>query len=189
MVIDGFAFFEPMLAPAMTLLRHNYRREEIFAAFEKFKDGLPPRILLYMEFAPEKLIPELRRALREGKMESPFRRLGNDASGPLFTPWGRAVAAALLSIVDRPWSRQELKDALTDLWDQYRDPNAIARIAIALAESKDPKTREFAKPWLDLVDKERLQYEQEDMQSHATDFHEHAMKIRSLIEPQEGAQK
>ena len=55
----------------------------------------------------------------------------------------RLTAAAALALVDRPWSRRELRAVL----DESDDPDATSECRAALRESRDPESRRAADAW------------------------------------------
>ena len=55
----------------------------------------------------------------------------------------RLTAAAALALVDRPWSRRELRAVL----DESDDPDATLECRAALRESRDPEARRAADAW------------------------------------------
>jgi hypothetical protein len=55
----------------------------------------------------------------------------------------RLGAAAVLALVDRPWSRRELRSVL----DEQADPDATIECRAALREGRDPAARQAADDW------------------------------------------
>lgn len=108
------------------LLRHGYRCEVMRGALIR-ADGVAvgEAALLAMEHDPGQALPLFRRALR-----SPI-------------PINRCVAAAVLALIDRPWSRGELLAVLRESDDQQ----ATAECRAALLECHDAEAREAVLAW------------------------------------------
>jgi hypothetical protein len=78
-----------------------------------------------MEYDPTRALPLFRRALR-----SPI-------------PWNRIIAAAILALIDRPWSRRELIAVLGETTEQ----EATAECRAALRECHDQTALQAADAW------------------------------------------
>ena len=91
--------------------------------------------LLLLEHAPQHALPAIRRALH-----------GTDGVSN--------GVAAMLAMIDRPWSRQELVDALEG---EYRDAEQALPLVVALEESHDPETRAVAEAWEQRLETEMVE--------------------------------
>lgn len=109
------------------LLEHGHRTEEVIEAICCAEQVDDEAALTVLEYAPLQAIPVIRRALRNERIGA-----GNETT-------------AALAIIDRPWSRDELR-AVLDEW-QYRDPDELLPIAVALQESHDPEARAAGDEW------------------------------------------
>jgi hypothetical protein len=109
---------------AAYLARHGGDPRPVIAALSERAREPAEAALLALEHAPETAPPLLRRALRSGRRE-------------------RLTAAAVLALVDRPWSRRELVGALGD----PRLAGRTAACRAALRESGDPEARRVADVW------------------------------------------
>jgi hypothetical protein len=100
------------------LLRHDHRRVEVLAALPR-ADGceVGEACLVALEQAPELVLPLVRRALRSD------------------VPMNRTTAAAMLALIDRPWSRREMLTALDDSDNQER--TADCRAALLACADED----------------------------------------------------
>lgn len=108
------------------LLGQGYCRSELAAALSVAGGaGVGDAAFLALEHAPEVALPLLRRALRSA------------------VPCNRTTAAAVLALIDRPWSRQELLNVLSESNDQERTADARA----ALMEVRDPEAHRAVRAW------------------------------------------
>jgi hypothetical protein len=108
------------------LLRKSYRPEETAAALGSADSHvIGEAALLALEHAPTAALPLLRRALRSS------------------VPCNRSTAAAVLGLIDAPWSRRELLAVLEGSDDQ----EATAECRAALQESRDAAARAAAWGW------------------------------------------
>jgi hypothetical protein len=107
-------------------LRHGYRREELLAALPLAGGGeVGEACLLALEHAPEKALVLIRRGLRAD------------------IPMDRTAVAAILALIDEPWSRRELLAALDASDDQER----TADVRAALLESRDVEAHHAVVAW------------------------------------------
>jgi hypothetical protein len=108
------------------LLRHRHQTETVAAALPLVGSYMVGEIaLLAMEHAPEVALKLIRRALRSG------------------VPINRRTAAAVLALIDRPWSRAELLAVLRESDEQ----EATSECRAALQESREPTARRAAEEW------------------------------------------
>jgi hypothetical protein len=108
------------------LLRHGHRKEEVLAALPRAAGyQLGEACLLALEHAPELTLPLVRRALLSG------------------VPANRTAVAAILALIDRPWSRRELLAALAASDDQERTADGRA----ALLECHDEEAHRAVRAW------------------------------------------
>ncbi len=108
------------------LLRHGYRTQEVLAALPRAGGtSLGEAILLALEYAPNLSLPLIRQALI-----SPI-------------PINRIEVAAILGVIDRPWSRRELFWAL----GQSDDQELTSEVRATLLESRDPDTERAVVAW------------------------------------------
>jgi hypothetical protein len=108
------------------LLRHRYRREELLAALPAAAGTeIGEACLLALEHAPELALPLFRRALLSD------------------IPADRNTVAAILALIDQPWSRRELLAALEASDDQEKTADARA----ALLECRDEEARRAVADW------------------------------------------
>jgi hypothetical protein len=121
---EGLASVVPVCAPY--LLQHDFRPWEVLEHLLTAAE--PPCGLLIgeaLERAPDLLLPALRRALR------------------CRDPLHHEYAAAVLALVDEPWSREELTAALEESGDWHGTWECRA----ALRLSRDPVARDVAARW------------------------------------------
>jgi hypothetical protein len=108
------------------LLRHGHRREEMQAALPRAGGSeTGEAFLLAQEHAPEQALPLVRRALRSG------------------VPASRCAVAAILALIDRPWSRRELIAVLEESDDQEQTADCRA----ALLECRDEAAHRVVRAW------------------------------------------
>jgi hypothetical protein len=111
---------------ARFLFRHDYKVEQVGAALPRAGGYMVGEAaVMAFEYAPAHAVELFRRALRSD------------------VPANRCTAAAALALIDRPWSRAELLAVLRESDDQERTSECRA----ALAESRDPGTREAVQNW------------------------------------------
>ncbi|MHC5538207.1 hypothetical protein ACYOEI_08260 [Singulisphaera rosea] len=168
------------------LLEHGHRTGELIAALPKV-DGseIGEAVLVALEYAPELALPLVRRGLIDD------------------IPRNRTMVAAILALVAKPWSRQELMAALHASDDQHR----TADVRAALLELGDDEAQNAVLAWeeqnphekgdgsyLDLEGKrfgpfytldelslkdraERIRYEMDAL-------HDRVMKVKHVIPPE-----
>jgi hypothetical protein len=108
------------------LLGHGYHRAKLAKALYKTGGaGIGDAALLALEYIPEAALLLLRRALRSK------------------VPANRDKAAAVLALIDRPWSRHELLAVLRESDDQERTADA----RVALLETRDPESHRAVQEW------------------------------------------
>ena len=108
------------------LLHHGYRKEEVLATLPRAAGSeMGEACLLALEHAPELMLPLVRHALLSG------------------VPANRATVAAVLALIDRPWSRRELLAALAASDDQERTADCRA----ALMECRDEEAHRAVRAW------------------------------------------
>jgi hypothetical protein len=157
------------------LLGHDFQRPKLVAALSAAGGyGVGDAALLALEHAPEAALPLLRRALRSD------------------VPNNRITAAAVLALIDRPWSRRELLAVLEESDDQQLTSEARA----ALLETRDPAAPQAVRAWEQRFphepetgpfitmremmlrgQPERIRYEMEKL-------HDRVMRIRERIPPE-----
>jgi hypothetical protein len=108
------------------LLRHGHRKDEVLAALPQAAGcEMGEACLLALEQAPELMLPLVRRALQHD------------------IPANRTAVAAILALIDRPWSRRELVAALEASDEQERTADCRA----ALLECHDGEARRAVRAW------------------------------------------
>ncbi|QDU21923.1 DUF6896 domain-containing protein [Urbifossiella limnaea] len=108
------------------LLRHGYRKAEMTTALAKAgRTEVGEAVLVALEHAPELALPLIRRGLISE------------------VPIDRTEVAAILTLVGKPWSLQELLGALKASDDQERTADARA----ALLETGDPEAERAVLEW------------------------------------------
>jgi hypothetical protein len=108
------------------LLRHGYRPDEMRAALAGAGGiAIGEAAMLAMEHDPGRALPLFRRALRSR------------------IPANRLMAAAVLALIDRPWSRRELLAVLAE----SRDQEATSECRAALLECHDQEARGAVPRW------------------------------------------
>jgi hypothetical protein len=123
------------LSCARYLLKHGHRIDQVVKIISDMPDNTEEVALLLLEHAPQHALPAIRRALRATDSIS------------------NGVAASL-AMIDRPWSRQELVDALEG---EYRDAELALPLVVALEESHDPETRAVAEEWEQRLDPDMVE--------------------------------
>ncbi|MHB1559052.1 MAG: DUF6896 domain-containing protein [Isosphaeraceae bacterium] len=159
------------------LLRHGYCADEVRASLS-LADGnsLGEAALLALEHDPARALPLFRRALRS------------------HIPAVRTTAAAVLALVDRPWSRREMLAVLGETDDQ----EATADCRAALLECHDEEARQAVEaweranphepepgPWITMKEM-MLRNRPESVRWEMTKRHDRVMKVRDR-EPGESA--
>jgi hypothetical protein len=108
------------------LLRHDYRKDEVLGALPAAAGTeMGEACLLALEYAPALALPLFRRALLSD------------------IPMNRSAVAAILALIDRPWSRRELLAALVQSDDQEKTADARA----ALLECRDEECHRAVLAW------------------------------------------
>ncbi|MCA9014267.1 MAG: hypothetical protein KDA77_02940 [Planctomycetaceae bacterium] len=157
------------------LLRHNYRFSETTECLlDVHQYCLGEATLLALEFKPEYALTLFRKALRSE------------------IPNNREIAAAVLALLDQPWSRRELLDALAESEEQ--EPTQEIRAAILAThfssahqvvldwEERNPREKEIGE-WITLNEMHTrsiphfLQWQMEDR-------HDRVLPLRSVIPPE-----
>lgn len=111
---------------ARFLLRHGHEVKQVVAVLPSVGASMVgDAALLALEYAPEFAVPLFRQALRSS------------------VPANRTTAAAVLALIDQPWSRAELLAVLRESADQEMTGECRA----ALAESRDPEARRAVEDW------------------------------------------
>jgi hypothetical protein len=110
------------------LIGHGYRPREMRAALAKAGGSeVGEAVLLALEYAPERALPLIRKSL-----------LGN-------FPVNRSTTAAILALVNKPWSIQELLRALAESDDQEKTVDART----ALLETGNAEAERAVLAWED----------------------------------------
>jgi hypothetical protein len=123
---DGFPDAAHWITAAEYLLRNGCQREWIAEALSKFPtDKLAEASILALEYAPQHALGLLRRALRSD------------------IPYNRSAAAAVLAILDTPWSRRELMAVV----QETDDPAAAAECIAGLAACHDQAAQQMVADW------------------------------------------
>jgi hypothetical protein len=118
----------PWMAALKFLLRHGRHREKVLAALPRAGGSqLGEACLLALEHAPELALPLIRRALCSN------------------VPANRTEVAAILALIDRPWSRRELIANL-EMWDEQE---MTADCRAALLECRDDEAHRVVREWED----------------------------------------
>jgi hypothetical protein len=114
------------MASLKFLLRHGHSSDEMVAALPRAAGyEMGEACLLALERAPELVLPLVRRALRSD------------------VPANRTTVAAILALIDRPWSRRELMAALEASDDQEHTADCRA----ALRECRDGEAQRAVQAW------------------------------------------
>jgi hypothetical protein len=114
------------MASLKLLLWHGHRREDVLAALPLAGGyAVGDAALLALEHAPELALPLIRRALRSA------------------VPANRTAVAAVLALIDRPWSRRELLAAL----EASDEQEATADCRAALLECRDEEAHRAVREW------------------------------------------
>jgi hypothetical protein len=128
------------------LLQRGYCTNAVIDALEGYEDE-PERVaLVLLKHAPARALPTIRLGLRHKPSDMALDD-SNPYGGFVVSDVSRSRMAAVLAIIDEPWSRQELQEAIDDLWKRYADTEVIAPLALALGESRDPAVREIGDSW------------------------------------------
>jgi hypothetical protein len=113
---------EQLVQAASILLRHGHRQAECVGVLCSAQtDDVLGVALLLLEYDRPRARGYLRQALRSGSAE----------------------AAAVLGVLDEPWTREELVKAL----NESADEKVVGISSTALKESKDPEARAIAETW------------------------------------------
>jgi hypothetical protein len=116
------------------LLRHGHRKAEMIAALARAgRTEVGEALLLALEHAPALALPLVRRGLLSD------------------VPMDRSEVAAILALVGKPWSVQELLGALKASDDQEKTADARA----ALLETGDPQAERAVLEWEEMNPHER----------------------------------
>jgi len=139
------------------LLTHQYRTQEVARILSRLKSRTDEAGLLLLEYAPRWALPAIRRGLRH--------------SGPT----GNRTAA-VMALIDQPWSRAELLAVLED--DVYHDLDDFLPVVLALQESHDVDARAAAETWAERYDPARLEWRQKDLTRDMVRFGDRVLKLR-----------
>jgi hypothetical protein len=176
------------MAALKFLLRHRHRRDELFAALPRAGGYvMGEACLMALEHAPALALPLIRRALCS------------------CVPANRMAVAAILALIDRPWSRRELVANL-QAWDEQE---LTADCRAALLECHDEEAHRAVRAWeernphepeapsfLQLGDREygpfvsmgeimlrdRAQHVRYEMEK----LHDRVMRVRDVVPPEPG---
>jgi hypothetical protein len=114
------------MAALKFLLRHDHRQQEVLAALSRAGGcEMGEAVLLALEHAPHLALPLIRRALCSK------------------VPANRCAVAAVLALIDRPWSRRELIAALEASDEQEQTADCRA----ALLECRDEQGHRAVHDW------------------------------------------
>ncbi|QDT45869.1 hypothetical protein Pan241w_59970 [Gimesia alba] len=157
------------------LLRHNYRFSETSESLrEVHQYCLGEATLLALEFKPEYALTLFRKALRST------------------IPNNREIVAAVLAILDQPWSRRELLAALAESEEQ--EPTQEIRAAILQThcnsahqvvlnwEERNPREKE-AGEWI-TVDEFHTRSIPHFLQWQMEERHDRVLPLRSVVPPE-----
>ena len=139
------------------LLTHQYRTQEVARILSRLKSETDETGLLLLEYAPRWSLPVIRRGLRD--------------SGPMGNPM-----AAVMALIDQPWSRAELLAVLED--DVYHDLDDVLPVVLALQESHDAEARAVAEEWAQRYDPAGLEWGQKDLTRDMVRFGDRVLKLR-----------
>ena len=146
-----------VLQCARYLFKHRHRKQDVARVLSRLKSQTDEAGLLLLEHAPHQALPIIRRALRD--------------SGPIGNP-----TAAVLALIDQPWSRAELLAVLED--DVYHDLDDVLPLVLALHESHDAEARAVAETWVERYDPAVVEWGQEDLTTDMVQFGDRVLKLR-----------
>jgi len=169
---------------AEALLQRGYRADDVLAELLGFDDELDRVAMVFLKHAPLRALPLIRQALRS-ECATPRSEEDTELYGPQASPRCRRRMAAALAIIDDAWSRQEILDALNELWAQYQDYSAIGPLVLAMGESRDLATREIGESWRAKVsDEQHLENEEFTFGCDMHDIFQEAIALRDVsVEP------
>jgi hypothetical protein len=128
------------------LLQRGYCTDAVIDALEGYEDE-PERVaLVLLKYAPSRALPTIRLGLRHRPPDM-LHDSHDPWSGIIVDPASRSRMAAVLAVIDEPWSRRELQEAIEDLWTRCHDTEVITPLALALSESRDPAVRAIGDSW------------------------------------------
>jgi hypothetical protein len=179
---------EPLIVKcATTLLQGGYRVEDVIKMLGSLATPPVELALFLLEHAPDRVLPLIRRILRYqpqyplGKdwpideMHELYRWLATEVVD------SRGRMAALLAVIDMPWSRSELHDALNDNAREYGHHHGTIPIALALGNSTDGRAREVSAAWKTRFDPEFIR-EVEQCFQIMCERHQHSVvRLRDRI--------
>lgn len=106
------------------LVKNCYRASEVIRVLGSIFGMAGHAAVFAARFQPELAVPPLRTAMAVDAGDQP-------------------MAAAILALIDEPWSRREL----TDVLDRSEDPGETFLARLALRESRDERVRRVADIW------------------------------------------
>jgi len=144
-VSSGWDPYE-IFALAKALLERNYRGDDVLAVLAGYDRDLDCSARIFLKYAPARALPIIRRALRHGYFE-PRSAAEIAEEGPPMNSSICRRTAVVLAVIDEPWSRREILDAVDELFTLNHDYSAVAALALALGESRDSAVREIGESW------------------------------------------
>ena len=167
------------------MLGHGYRKSEVIAALAKAsRNEIGEAALLSLEHAPELALPLIRKGLLAD------------------VPVDRTTVAAILVLIRKPWSLQELLGALEASDDQEKTADARAALletgdpeaerAVLAWEEKNPHENEFGRyleiggrklgPFYSMAE-HVLKNRGEHIRYQMGELHDRVMKLREVMPP------
>ncbi len=165
------------------LLRHGYEVAEATSALP-YTDGLElgNGVLLALQYAPQHAIRLVRRGLRSN------------------VPHNRIQVAAILAVINKPWSRQELQSLIESSQDQHETAEARAALletldadaeqAVLAWEERNPHENEVGS-YLEIdgrrvgpfysMDEWSLKQRGDFLRYEMQELHERVMKVRHVV--------
>lgn len=179
------------MASLKFLLRHGYRNSEVIASLAKAGGTeIGDAVLLALEHAPQLALPLIRKALLSE------------------IPMDRTTVAAVLALIDAPWSRQELLRALGASDDQEKTADVRAALwesgeegiqrAVLLWEERNPHEDEVG-TYLEIDGRKRgpfytfgeisLRDRASRIRYEMDKLHDRVMKVQHVIPPEPPRQR
>lgn len=149
------------VAAAEYLARHGYRTEEAIELAASDEGSLPELALVAVEYAPHTALPLVRKALR-AESDSTIRKM-----------------AAVLAILDVPWSRRELCAALEAIEAEGRKLWRTQALVAALAESVSPEAHEIAAAWQPRFDSQERRGAKYALRCEMEEMEDRVLRLRN----------
>lgn len=166
---------------ARALLERDYRADDVLDVLANYGCDLHLTAMLFLKHTPPRALAVIREALR---YEPPGAAEDAAEGEPRGESPCRVQMAAALAIIDEPWSRQEILDAINDIWTRHHDSSTLVALALALSESRDPAVRAIGDSWqAKCAGSEKWAHQEWTFRNALVALHEEAIQLRGVSLP------